>query len=486
MKLIFIDHSTKNNSNIILDIHPYQSFNSILHSFSFINDDNKDKYYFSLNNKTLDLNLSPDYYQLKENDVVHLYYRLEGGGIASFFKLFKKHWFIVIVILLIAALPLIYLPLGLIPITASLLKIIFDQSFEKIGVYLATHLGKYSLYNRLKLISSIIKLIIFILIVYVSFTFPLLLLCFVFKGHLITDSPKSMCSPYNAATITGLILTVLYLLIYNSYRSTSQNLDWLKNLFKKNQYTQSTLAPATETLKKGYDKVKYFSAVTNPMTGLYFRFLDKTSNLATALINSLIEFGCEIPSEEMFKKKFTEQINNISRTEKEGEIKIKVPSTKDTECCDPKNYFAIGNLIYDYINKNEKTLKENEVYTSAILIAITFLERSLSSEKSNTQKINELLAYLENRLKTFSNENNTSYVPSSHGVYNAFIKTFFFYSICNVFTLAKNTSSTIHEMGSMYEVVDMLKAGTATGNWASFFYFICFIALIICGLFDIY
>ncbi len=51
MKLIFIDHSTKNNSNIILDIHPYQSFNSILHSFSFIHEDNKDKYYFSLNNK---------------------------------------------------------------------------------------------------------------------------------------------------------------------------------------------------------------------------------------------------------------------------------------------------------------------------------------------------------------------------------------------------------------------------------------------------
>jgi hypothetical protein len=486
MKLIIHDHSKRNNSNIIIDIHPYQSFHSILNSLDFINDDNIHQYYFTLNQKIIYNQFSPDYYELKENSIIELNYRLEGGGFSSFMKLFKKYWYWVLIIFAIALAPLAYLPLGLIPITASLLKIVFDQSFEKIGVYLATELGKYSLYNRLKLFTTIIKYVIFILIVYVSFTFPLMLLCFMLKGNLLGDSPKSLCSPYNAATITGLVLTVLYLLIYNSYRSTGQNLDWLKNIFKKNQYTHSTLAPATEALKKGYNQFKYFTMMKNPITGLYFNFLDKTADTATALINTLIEFGCNVPSEEKFKKKFTEQINNFKSFENKNEIKIEIPTTKDNQCCDPKNYFAIGKLIYEYVNQKEDTLKTNDMYSSAIMIAITFIERSLCVESTDIQKAGELLKYLESRLETFAKEQNNTYVPTSHGMYNAFIKTFFFYSICNVFTLAKNTSSTIQEMGSMYEVIDMLKSGTATGNWAAFFYTICFIALLICGLFDIY
>ncbi len=486
MNLIINDFSTKNNSKLNITIHPYQSFHSILNSLEFVNEDNFSNFYFSYNNKILDLQLSPDYYELKENSIIELHSRLEGGGFSSFFKLFKKQWYWVLLIFAIALSPFVYLPLGLIPVTASLLKIVFDQSFEKIGVYLATELGKFSLYNRLKLFITIIKYVIFILIVYVSFTFPLMLLCFVLKGNLLGDSPKSLCSPYNAATITGLILTIFYLLIYNSYRSTGQNLEWLKNIFKQNQYTQSTLAPATDALRKGYDQVKYFSMMKNPLTGLYFNFLDKTADLSTALINTLIEFGCDIPSEEKFKNKFTQQLNNFKSFENKNEIKIKVPTSKDTQCCDPKNYFAIGNLIYQYINSHEKSLKDNEMYSSAIMIAISFLERSLNVDSPKLDKAKELLIYLENRLQNFSKETNVTYVPSSHGVYNAYIKTFFFYSICNVFTLAKNTSSTIQEMGSMYEVIDMLKSGSATGNWLAFFYGICFVALLICGLFDIY
>ncbi len=489
MKINIHDYSNqiKNQSNTLnIDIHPYQSFHSILFSLDFINEDNFEKYYFTYNNKILDLKFSPDHYNIKENSSIELNYRLEGGGFGSFFKLFKKYWYYVILIFLIALAPLGYLPAGLIPITATLLKIVFDQSIEKIGVYLATELGKFSLYNRMKLFTSIIKYIIFILIVYVSLTFPLLLLCFLFKGSLLGESPKHLCSPYNAATITGIILTILYLLIYNSYRSTSKNLDWLKNLFKQNQYTQSTLVPVTETLKKGYDKFKYFSSMRNPMTGLYFNFLDKTADVVTAMINTLIEFGCEIPSESKFAKQFTKQINSFMEQENKEEIKIKIPTSEDTHCCDPKNYFTIGKIIYNYINKNEKMLKENEMYSSCLMIAITFIERSFGVDNTDKTEANNIKGYLESRLENFAKENNTTYVPSDHGVYNAFIKTFFFYSICNVFTLAKNTSSTIQEIGSMYEVIDMLKAGTSTGKWIASFYFICLVALVICGLFDIY
>jgi hypothetical protein len=58
--------------------------------------------------------------------------------------------------------------------------------------------------------------------------------------------------------------------------------------------------------------------------------------------------------------------------------------------------------------------------------------------------------------------------------------------MCNLFTLAQNTNVTIQEMGGMYDVIDMLKSGSATGYYMAWCYSVCLIALIICGLFDIY
>lgn len=494
MNLIIKD--TAPNKPILYNIvvHPYQSFKSILYDTKFINhihEDEKEFYSFSLNHKKINMDLSPDYYQLKDSSEIILNRSLPGGGFSQFFNLLKKHPFLTILCFIIALLPLIYLPLGFIPITASLLKIIFDQSFEKIGVYLATHMGKYSLYNRLKLFSTLFKLLVFVLIVYVSFTFPLLILCFTLKGSFMSKSAKMLCSPYNAATITGLVLTVLYLLIYNSYRSTEQNLDFLKSLFKKSQYTDSTLAPMTESIKKGYREIKYLSMMRNPIIGQYFGFLDKAADTSMALINTLINNGCKIPSEENFNKIFSRQLNEFNSTEDKKEIKIRVESSEDNDCCKPDNYFAIGSLLYKYINSQKITekLKENNLYSACIMISISFIENSMNVPdltESRREDIKDLLFKLEQRLESYAKEQNIDYVPSSHGTYNAFIKTFLFYSICNVFTLAKNTSATVHEMGSIYEVIDMLKSGTATGSWSATFYFICFVALLICGIFDIY
>ncbi len=496
MNLIIKNLSIKEPLLYNIEVHPYQSFHSILYSLNQINDDEKEFYYFSINNNNnnkikIDLNLSPDHYDLKNNSEVELNRILPGGGISQFFNLIKKHPIVTILCLLVALLPLVYLPLGLIPITSSLLKIIFDQSFEKIGVYLATHLGKYSLYNRLKIFSNIFKLIVFILIVYVSFTFPLLILCLTLKGSFFGNSSKLLCSPYNAANITGLILTVLYLIIYNSYRSTEKNLDWLKSIFQKNQYTDATLAPMTEGFKKVYRDVKYLSMMKNPIIGVYFNFLDKAADTSTALINTLIKFGCEVPSEANFNKTFSKQINELNSMEDKKEMKIKVETSKDNTCCNPENYFSIGSLLYKFINSPITTqkLKESSMYSSCILLAISFLENAQNVpdlSESKNEDIKDLLFKLEQRLEMYAQEQNIDYVPSNHGSTNAFIKTFLFYSICNVFTLSKNTSVTIQEMGSIYEVIDMLKSGSSTGSWLAYFYFICFIALFICGLFDIY
>ncbi len=195
-----------------LEVHPYQSFHSILNTFH--EDYSPQDFYFSFHSKIIqDFDSCCDAHDIPNHSVIELHPRLKGGGFSDFVSFFKKHYFIVIFGLLIALIPLLTLPGGLIPITASLLKVVLDESFEKIGVYLATNLGKYTLYKRLKTIINFIKFFVFILIVYVSITFPLLILTSIMKGQDVLGDPKSICSPSNAAFITGLILTTLYMVI---------------------------------------------------------------------------------------------------------------------------------------------------------------------------------------------------------------------------------------------------------------------------------
>lgn len=474
----------------IVDVHPFQSLHSIL--LQTFPDLSLDQIFLTYQSQKIDdFTLSCDALCIQKDDTLYIHHRCEGGGIGDFFRFFKKHWGFVILGLIIAVLPLFTLPSGMISISASLLKIVFDESFEKIGIYLVSNFGKYTLYQRFKFIISIFKYLIFILITYVSITFPLLVLTSIMKGSYIFDDPMKICSSSNAAYITGLILTTLYMMIYAYFRGFGNLLDWIKSFFQSNQTLQMTAAPMTEGIRKSYDQVKYIAVSKSPLVGFYYQFLDKTADFSMAFINSLVDIGCKTGEEwstTSFMNKFEKQMDKMNESKKNGMIQIEIPQHTKVECCQPKNYFKIGKLLYSVLNqpKYSLILEEYDVYTSCIMIAISFLEKAYTVEGSNHNEIQKYLFYLEQKLQEFSSRHHQTYIPSNYGFWNHFLKAFFFYSICNVFTFLQNTNVTIQEMGGIYDVIDILKAGSATGYYMSYLYLICLIALFICGIFDIY
>ena len=186
--------------------------------------------------------------------------------------------------------------------------------------------------------------------------------------------------------------------------------------------------------------------------------------------------------------KIQDQTEDLQENGKRGQIQIELPSDRKVECCIPENYERIGTLLYKAINTTsfQNYLEKAELYSPMILLSITFLEKAYTVPTSDKNHVNTLLFNLEERLKAFSEKNHQTYIPSSQGFWNEYLKSFFFSSICNLFTLAQNTNVTIQEMGGIYDVVDMLKSGSATGYYMAWCYAICLIALTICGLFDIY
>lgn len=485
-----------------LQVHPYQSFYSIFCHYqsleSSIRNYDISDFDFIYHKQHIPTNssLCCDALEIPDYGVIELHPKMRGGGISDFLKFFKKHWGYVILALLIAVIPLFTLPSGLIPISAALLKVVLDETFETLGLYLATNFGKYSLYNRFKFIISFLKYVIFILIVYVSITFPLLILTCIFKGKDLLDNPKGLCSPSNAAFITGIVLTTLYMFIYTYFRGFGNLLDWIKSFFKQDQTSQMTLAPATEALHRSYNKAKYVAVSRNPMLNIYYMFLDNMADVSMVSLNSIIDMGCKGNfNTSAFINKFERQMNRVQDQTKDlqedgkrGKIQIEIPSDRKVECCIPENYEKIGTLFYQAINKMgfQNYLMKAELYSPMILLAITFLEKACQVPGSDQHHISTLLCSLEERLKAFSDSNHQAYVPSNEGFYNQFLKAFFFSSMCNLFTLAQNTNVTIQEMGGMYDVIDMLKSGSATGYYIAWCYGVCLIALIICGLFDIY
>ncbi len=486
-----------------LQVHPYQSFHSIFRHYqsleSSIRDYDMSDFHFIYQKQHIptDSSLCCDALEIPDYGIIELKPKMRGGGISDFLAFSKKHWGYVILAFIIALIPLFTLPSGLIPISASLLKVVMDESFETMGLYLATNFGKYSLYNRLKFLISIFRYLIFILIVYVSITFPLLILTCIFKGKDLLDNPKGLCSPSNAAFITGIVLTTLYMMIYTYFRGFGNLLEWVKSFFKQDQTSQMTLAPATEALHRSYDKAKYVAISRNPLINIYYMFLDNMADVSMVTLNAVIDMGCKKGdfSTSAFIQKFKTQMNKIQdqsedlkENGKRGQIEIELPSDRKVECCTPDNYERIGALMYNAINTTSfaNYLEKAELYTPMILLSITFLEKAYTVPNSDKNRINTLLFNLEERLKEFSEKNHQTYIPSSQGFWNEYIKSFFFSSMCNLFTLAQNTNVTIQEMGGIYDVIDMLKSGSATGYYMAWCYGVCLIALIICGLFDIY
>jgi len=326
------------NKNIIINTDNYESINSIINKFiikykikndlyNYLNI--SDNYFIDYNGKYLDVNMCLEKYNIKKNSILNLNKKKRGGN--SFFDFVKKNIFLVLIVLFIAFLPVLILPIGFIPSTATLIKIIIEKTFESILNFLLCKYGRKTLYSRLKLIISIFKYFIFIIIIFVIISFPIMLLTITMTGHKLMDDPKSMCKAINVGNITGMVLTLVYFGIYIMYRCGNYIIPKIINLFKKNYILNTLFNPILSSILNTYNRSKYYPIMIIPIIGIgisaYYTFLSLIIPGLELLLTAVSEVGCHKDfNKNKFMDKMNDKLKNLKKNmgKKFDEIKERV------------------------------------------------------------------------------------------------------------------------------------------------------------------
>jgi hypothetical protein len=406
----------------------YQSITSIINQYINENNinENIDDYFLDYNGMYLNRNFSLEKYEIKEESILNLHTKKRGGN--SFFSFAMKNPTLVFTVFLIAFLPVLILPLGFIPATATLIKIIIEKSIDTIGKYLVCTLGRITLFKRLRLLLTVNKYLTYIIMIFVVITFPLILLCITLKGNSITDNPKNMCGAISAGNTAGIILTLMYMGIYLSIRGGNLIIKPLIYVCKQNYITNTLFNPILKYLLKFYDNIKYLPVILMPFIGqgiqAYFKFLQLSLVSLKIMLETVKDFGCKSSfSKEDFMKKLMENINkeknkkinekinekdNEKINEKDNEkineknnkknnekinediindygnvfthtMEIKRESVcRDTDkikCCDPKNYVSIGDALTMVVENgmSSSILKTKSLYNLYYKILFKFI-----------------------------------------------------------------------------------------------------------------
>jgi len=558
---IFIKYKNKQK---LIETYDYQSIASIINKYLENNDNNDidiNNYFIDYNGAYLNCNFSLEKYNIQSNSVLTLNDKNRGGN--SFFSFAAKHPATVALCFLIALLPVIILPMGYVPSVATLIKIIIQKAIHSIGKYLVCVLGKSTLFSRLLFLTDVNKYLMFILMIFVIITFPLIVLCITLKGHSIMDNPKDMCSAVSTGNKTGMILTIIYILIYFIFRCGNFIFNPIINLCKKTYITNTLFVPIFKGILSTFNTSKYIGVFMIPFIGAgissYFTFLSMAMKGLKIILSTIIEIGCKTQfSKEAFMKsimkkvggKIDEDIKDIHVIEKlTSAVKPVICKESISKCCSPNNYINIADSLSDLLkdHSSRDMLKSTGLYPTFIIFIEAFYESALSffdseedlsklefNEKKmylrkimedkmnilsnntkdliddflstgnetlinqikknlethgkNDNKINDIkykLALLDVNMVEFAKENDTTYVPGK-SLFKTILKIISMDIFCNVSSTAKTSDSIITEMGSAVELTDMLKAGTATRVFMSIIYLITFIALIICGIFNIF
>jgi hypothetical protein len=246
-----------NNIKKELNINNYVSIQSIISQYLV---ENKlinviDNYFLDYNGSYLNNSYCLEKYNIQEDSILNLNDKIRGGS--SFFSYVASNPIQVFIAFIIALLPMAILPLGFIPLTSTLIKVIIESSLDGLGKYLVCTLGKTTLYKRLKIFLVIVKYTIFILMIFVIITFPLLILCVTLKGHSIGDNPTSMCGGINAGNTAGLVLTMVFVMIYFGLRVGNYILGFFIKLFGKVNFLDWLFNPFLIWILNLFNQFKY-------------------------------------------------------------------------------------------------------------------------------------------------------------------------------------------------------------------------------------
>lgn len=418
---IYINYENK-RKNINTD--NYQSIKSIIYQYLSENNINNDieDFFIVYKGIHLDIDFSLEKYNILDNDTLILYKKKKGGDFAFFTYLFRNP-IQVIFCLLISLLPIIILPMGFISATASLIKVIIEKSINSIGKYLVCTLGKVTLFSRIKLLIFIIKYIVFLLMIFVIITLPLLLLCVTLKGRSIMDNPKNMCGAISAGNIAGMVLTLVFLGIYLCHRCGNYIINFFIMLCKKNYILNTTFTPSLKLLKTSYDEIKYIPIIIGTFSYIkgYFTVIQLLLSGVEILLSTIAELGCKTQfTKEAFLAKISEKVNNFSKKNEKQNIEDKNdnspmvnPFTAGLEicrddiikCCDPSNYIIIGDTLSTVLNTGpiSKILKTTGLFSSFVLMIEALYESALlrlnESSQLSENSLNEKKIFLRKILQ---------------------------------------------------------------------------------------
>lgn len=276
----------------IFNTKSYQSIKSIINEYLQLNsiDDNIENYFVDFNGLCLNNDYSLEKYNIENNAVITLNKKIKGGSM-------KNRILTIIFGVIIGIIPIFVLPLGFVPLTAGLIKIIVEKSISTIAKYLVCTLGKVTLYSRINILLFFIKYVTFILMIYVIMTFPLIIFCISLKGHTILDNPKSMCGAISAGSTTGMILTCIFIMIYSCFKFGDYILKLFINIFKLTYFTNTIFNPTLQTLLKIYNKLKYVPIKIIPIVGQimtgYFISLTALLKIVNVVLSSIQKLGCK-------------------------------------------------------------------------------------------------------------------------------------------------------------------------------------------------
>ena len=416
-----------NNNKYKIKTHKYNSILSVINEFldTTSHNLNIEDLYLDYNGNYLSNDLSLDKYNINDDTELNLNIKLKGGN--SFFTFFKDHYIIVILVFIIALLPLFILPTGFIPSLATLIENIIKKTTESFGTYLVCVLGKKTLYNRILWLIVVIKYIILFLMIFITITFPITLLCVTIKGHEVTDTPSSICGPVKKANMVGLILTVCFIMFYGFYRMGDIITSFFINIFKKFYITDTLLNPILNGILKLYDSYKYLPIYFTPFIGIglkaYFIGIDSGLIGFQTLLATVMQYGCKSSFDSksfgsLLNKHINQSINFVQdNPDKSIKNSSNSPSqpiidsmcTPDiSKCCNPSNFFNIANTIKRLIQDPTLStkLKANHMYPIFILIIEGLYEHLLKlselSEHIPTAQ-DERIKYFKKILNSHSN-----------------------------------------------------------------------------------
>jgi len=399
------------NKKSLINTNNYQSVNSIIYEYlnkNNINNTDINDYFLEYNGIILNKDYSLEKYQIDEKlektniyiiPLINLNRKIKGG--AS-----NKNKFIIIgIALLFSLLPIFLLPFGFFPSLASLIKIIIDKGLESLGRFLACELGKITMLKRIRTLVFIIKYIIFILLIFVVITFPLILLCISLKGHSILDDPKSMCKPISTGKLAGLILTSIYMLYYIGFRCGNMILNPIINFCKQYYILNTLINPILNGILSMYNNLKYFPITLIPFLGValsgYGKLFDMGLPLLQKMLMTISDLGCKgkfdasklkvgitkdinkTVNEAENKDNGKNKDNNINENTNESLLVFakdpylgNICEKSKNECCSPELFIQIGDVLSEIASNgaSSSVLKSSNLYTLFILLIQSLYE----------------------------------------------------------------------------------------------------------------